>query len=56
MAIERKPALQVFGVPAVFLESIRAVLPLEDVDAAITGRIVERCKDSTGRANGNFLR
>lgn len=45
VAMQRKPSLKVFWISAVLLKPERPIVALEDVDAVIPGRTVERCGD-----------
>jgi hypothetical protein len=49
--MEWKPTSHVLWIPAVLLETERAIVAQEDIDAMVAGRIVEGCYDSSGHGD-----
>jgi hypothetical protein len=51
--MERKPPSQVLGIPAVLLETERAIVASEDIDAMVARGAVEGCYDTSWHGDSN---
>ncbi len=51
VTVEREPSTHVLRIPAIFLETERAVVAHENIDTVIARRVFERVEDLDGRGH-----